>query len=93
MAVIPQLEVWGFSKTLSKLGETMLVAIESNQPQACVLLDVYHLYKGGSDFTGLRLLERQGNALLSHERLPGRRRRAKRSRMPTASIRATASRR
>ena len=54
--VIPQLEVWGFSTTLSKLGETMLVATESKHPQACVLLDVYHLYKGGSEFAALRLL-------------------------------------
>jgi sugar phosphate isomerase/epimerase len=54
--VIPQLEVWGFSANLSRLGETMLVATESKHPQACVLLDVYHLYKGGSDFAGLRLL-------------------------------------
>jgi sugar phosphate isomerase/epimerase len=56
VGVIPQLEVWGFSATLSKLGETMLVATESKHPQACVLLDVYHLFKGGSDFAGLRLL-------------------------------------
>jgi sugar phosphate isomerase/epimerase len=56
IGVIPQLEVWGFSATLSKLGETMLVATESRHPKACVLLDVYHLYKGGSDFAGLRLL-------------------------------------
>jgi sugar phosphate isomerase/epimerase len=54
--VIPQLEVWGFSTTLSKLGETMFVATESKHPEACVLLDVYHLYKGGSEFAGLRLL-------------------------------------
>jgi sugar phosphate isomerase/epimerase len=54
--VIPQLEVWGFSTTLSKLAETIYVATESKHPRACVLLDVYHLYKGGSDFTGLRLL-------------------------------------
>jgi 2-keto-myo-inositol isomerase len=54
--VIPQLEVWGFSATLSKLGETLLVAAESRHPRACVLLDVYHLYKGGSEFAGLRLL-------------------------------------
>ncbi len=54
--VIPQLEVWGFSTTLSKLGETMLVATQSKHPRACVLLDVYHLYKGDSDFAGLRLL-------------------------------------
>jgi 2-keto-myo-inositol isomerase len=56
MAVLPQLEVWGFSTTLSKLAETMFVATESKHPQACVLLDIYHLYKGGSGFDGLRLL-------------------------------------
>jgi 2-keto-myo-inositol isomerase len=54
--VLPQLEVWGFSATLSKLAETMFVATESKHPKACVLLDVYHLYKGGSGFDGLRLL-------------------------------------
>ena len=54
--VIPELELWGFSTTLSKLSEVMTVAIEARHEQACILLDVYHLYKGGSDFTGLRLL-------------------------------------
>jgi sugar phosphate isomerase/epimerase len=54
--VIPQLEVWGFSATLSRLGETVLVATESHHPEACLLLDVYHLHKGGSGFAGLRLL-------------------------------------
>ena len=33
-----------------------MVAIESGHPNACVLPDVYHLYKGGSDFNGLKLL-------------------------------------
>lgn len=56
MGVIPQVEVWGFSKSLSRLGESMFVAIESGHPQACLLPDVYHIYKGGSDFTGLGLL-------------------------------------
>ena len=60
MGVAPQLEVWGFSKNLSRLGETALVAIESGHPQACVLLDVYHLYKGGSGFSGLKLLGGHG---------------------------------
>ncbi len=41
--VIPQLEVWGFSAALSKLGEVLFVAAESKHPQACLLLDVYHL--------------------------------------------------
>jgi 2-keto-myo-inositol isomerase len=54
--VVPQVEVWGFSKTLGKLSETALVAVESRHPKACILPDVYHLYKGGSDFEGLKLL-------------------------------------
>jgi sugar phosphate isomerase/epimerase len=56
MGIVPQVELWGFSKALSRLGETVFVALESGHPQACVLLDIYHLYKGGSDFHGLRLL-------------------------------------
>jgi 2-keto-myo-inositol isomerase len=54
--IVPQVEVWGFSKTLTRLGQAVMVAIESGHPQACVLPDVYHLYKGGSQFTGLTLL-------------------------------------
>lgn len=60
MGVAPQLEVWGFSKNLSRLGESALVAIESGHAQACLLLDVYHLYKGGSGFEGLKLLGGRG---------------------------------
>jgi sugar phosphate isomerase/epimerase len=56
IGIVAQVELWGFSKTLSRLGETVLVALESGHPQACILLDVYHLYKGGSNFHGLRLL-------------------------------------
>jgi sugar phosphate isomerase/epimerase len=61
MAVVPQVEVWGFSRTLRRLGEAALVAMESGHPKACVLPDVYHLYKGGSSLAGLRLL--RGSAL------------------------------
>ncbi len=56
LGVIPMVEVWGFSKSLTRLGEAALVAIESGHPKACVLADVYHLYKGGSPLTGLKLL-------------------------------------
>ncbi|WP_425614528.1 sugar phosphate isomerase/epimerase family protein [Anatilimnocola sp. NA78] len=56
LEVIPQIEVWGFSTTLSKLGETMLVAVESKHPAACILPDIYHLHKGGSEFHGLTLV-------------------------------------
>jgi sugar phosphate isomerase/epimerase len=55
MGVVPQLELWGFSKNLSRLGELAFVAAEADHPDACVLPDVYHIYKGGSGFAGLRM--------------------------------------
>ena len=54
--VVPQLEVWGFSNNLSRLGETLLVCAEASHPQACLLPDVYHIFRGGSGFGGLQLL-------------------------------------
>ena len=54
--VVPQVEVWGHSRNLSRLGESMFVAIESGHRKACLLPDVYHIFKGGSDFAGLKLL-------------------------------------
>ena len=51
--VTPQLELWGPSKTLHRLGEVAYVVTESGHEDACTVLDVYHIYKGGSDFTGL----------------------------------------
>lgn len=54
--VVPQVEVWGFSKTLGRLGEAAYVAIESGHRHACILPDIFHLYKGGSGFDGLALL-------------------------------------
>ena len=59
--VIPQLELWGFSKTLSTLGELAFVAAAANHPDACVLPDFYHIYKGANDprgaFAGLGMIE------------------------------------
>jgi 2-keto-myo-inositol isomerase len=56
IGVVPQLEVWGFSATLSRLGETTYVLAECGHPSACLLPDVYHIHKGGSPFEGLSLL-------------------------------------
>ncbi len=61
MGVVPEVEFWGPSRTLGRLGEAALVAIESGHPKACILADVYHLYKGGSALAGLQLLS--GSAL------------------------------
>jgi 2-keto-myo-inositol isomerase len=54
--VVPIVELWGFSQSLSRLGEALLVAVESGRSDACVLPDVFHLYKGGSGFKGLALV-------------------------------------
>jgi 2-keto-myo-inositol isomerase len=57
--VVPQIEVWGFSKNLATLSDVLYVATEAHHPDACILPDVYHLYKGGSELTDLRMLEGQ----------------------------------
>ena len=53
---VPQLEVWGFSKNLYRLSEVLYVAAATMHPDACILPDIYHLYKGGSDFHDLPFL-------------------------------------
>jgi sugar phosphate isomerase/epimerase len=54
--VIPHLELWGFSANLNKLSEVLFVAIESGHPKAKVMLDNYHLYKGGTNPDALRFM-------------------------------------
>ncbi len=56
VGVTPQLEIWGSSQNLSRIGEAAFVASEAGHPRACLLLDAYHIYKGGSSFEGLRIL-------------------------------------
>jgi sugar phosphate isomerase/epimerase len=56
--VIPQLEFWGASANLSRLDQCLYVAARAGHPDACVLADAFHMYKGGSDPASLRLLGR-----------------------------------
>ena len=72
LGVVPEVEVWGFSKVLGRLGETMQVAMESNHPRACLLPDVFHLYKGGSGLNGLRLLSGQAFHVIHFNDYPAR---------------------
>lgn len=57
IGVVAELELWGFSKTLSRLPELAYVATAAEHTDACVLPDFYHIYKGGSDFSGLAMIE------------------------------------
>lgn len=52
--VTPHLELWGFSKNLSRVGEILYVASEADHPSARVLMDVYHLHKGGSGMDSVK---------------------------------------
>ncbi|GIW99214.1 MAG: xylose isomerase [Pirellulaceae bacterium] len=56
VGVVPMLELWGFSVNLATLPEILYVAAAANDADACLLLDVYHLYKGGSDFQNIGLV-------------------------------------
>lgn len=73
--VVPELEFWGSSANLNKLGGAVSVAIQADHAKACVLADVFHLYKGGSGFLGLRLLSAQAIQLIhmnDYPSMPGR---------------------
>jgi sugar phosphate isomerase/epimerase len=55
--VTPMLEIWGHSKALGTLAEAAFVTVAAKHPKACILTDVYHLYKGDSGFEGLHLID------------------------------------
>ena len=53
MGVIPLLELWGASATLSKLSDGAAIAVASGHSRASLLLDAYHYYRGGNRFESL----------------------------------------
>ncbi|HEY9261449.1 sugar phosphate isomerase/epimerase family protein [Chitinophaga sp.] len=48
--VLPILEMWGSSKNLRKISDVLYVVTESGHKNARVLLDSFHIFKGGSSF-------------------------------------------
>ena len=59
MGVMPQLEFWGAFPAFYHLGQAMAVATAADDKDAKILADVYHLFRGGSGFEGLTLLDGQ----------------------------------
>jgi len=55
-SVMPQLEFWGAYEPFYHLGQCLAVASAANDPDARILPDVYHLFRGGSGFEGLKLV-------------------------------------
>ena len=48
--VMPMLEMWGSSPNLKKISQVLYVITESGHRDARVLLDTFHIFKGGSSF-------------------------------------------
>lgn len=59
--VMPQLEFWGAFDPFHHLGQALATASAANDPDARILPDIYHLFRGGSGFEGLKLVN--GNAI------------------------------
>ncbi|BAU53524.1 sugar phosphate isomerase/epimerase family protein [Mucilaginibacter gotjawali] len=62
--VVPQLEMWGFQKNMSNVAEVIYIAMKSGHPSARVLLDIFHLYKGGTSINTLPLMDANAAEIL-----------------------------
>jgi sugar phosphate isomerase/epimerase len=54
--VLPMLEMWGFMKILGRVSDCTYIAMQSAHPKACILLDIFHLYRGETPLDTLHLL-------------------------------------
>jgi 2-keto-myo-inositol isomerase len=52
--VTPILEFWGASASLYHISQAMFIATAANHPKACILPDVYHMFRGGSGYDSLK---------------------------------------
>lgn len=61
VGIQPCLEFWGASPVLWHMGQVLQIAALANHPNAKILADVYHMFRGDSGFDSLKLLN--GNVL------------------------------
>ncbi|MBL0743898.1 sugar phosphate isomerase/epimerase family protein [Chryseolinea lacunae] len=54
--VMPLLEFWGSSPVFYHFGQALMAAAAANDPDARILPDVYHLFRGGSGFDCLKMV-------------------------------------
>ena len=55
--VMPQLEFWGSSPVLWHMGQALMIAAVADDPDVKLLPDVYHMFRGGSGFDILKMLD------------------------------------
>jgi len=54
--VKPLLEFWGGSPVFYHFGQALMACAAANDPDVCILPDVYHLFRGGSNFDCLKMV-------------------------------------
>jgi sugar phosphate isomerase/epimerase len=54
--VMPILEMWGSSHNLKKISQVLYVTAQSGHKDARILLDAFHIYKGGSSLDSLQFV-------------------------------------
>lgn len=64
IGVTPLLEMWGFQKQLSTVSEVSYCAMQTGSASAKILLDVFHIYKGGSPVNTLSFINPEINDIL-----------------------------
>ena len=68
--IVPAVEFVGFYKGIHTLGQAAAIAIESDNPSACIVCDTFHLYRGGSTFSGVALLNASAFAVCHFNDVP-----------------------
>lgn len=69
--VMPQLEFWGAFPSFFHLGQAMAVAAAADDKDAKILADVYHLFRGGSGFEGMKMLDGHAIDIFHMNDFPG----------------------
>lgn len=69
--VMPQLEFWGASGTLYNFSQALAIAAATNDRDARILPDVYHLFRGGSGFDCLSMVSEKMIEIIHMNDYPG----------------------
>jgi len=64
-------EFVGFFRGVHRLGMATAIAVEADDPDACLVCDTFHLYRGGSGFRGIRQLRGSFLAVCHFNDVPG----------------------
>jgi sugar phosphate isomerase/epimerase len=55
--LIVAVEFVGFMKGVHRLGQAVAMAVDTGDPDACLIADTFHLFRGGSGFGGLKHIQ------------------------------------